>query len=153
MSSWSIPVKISCVFLILACGFTARVAWAYLDVTSSPDEIRAAQAASNSKVSHQTSSDSGSDINVTAADSSATNETTSTFSAQQDQSSSGSQQSTAASSQYSDPSNASEQQYSSGSQNLMSAGGSESGPVPLLPDGGCPPDFPVNLIDGCYAPH
>jgi endonuclease YncB( thermonuclease family) len=34
--------------------------------------------------------------------------------------------------------------------NLFNAGGPENGPVPLMPDGGCPVEYPVERDDLCY---
>ncbi len=34
---------------------------------------------------------------------------------------------------------------------LMEAGGSSEGPVPKMPGGGCPVEFPVETREGCYA--
>ena len=36
--------------------------------------------------------------------------------------------------------------------NLMDAGGPTSGPLPLMPDGGCPQEFPTERDGACY-PH
>jgi len=33
---------------------------------------------------------------------------------------------------------------------LMDAGGPTAGPVPLMPDGGCPQEYPVRRDDACY---
>ena len=33
---------------------------------------------------------------------------------------------------------------------LMEAGGSEDGPAPKMPRGGCPGEFPIEHEDGCY---
>ena len=35
------------------------------------------------------------------------------------------------------------------SQPLLSAGGPTTGPVPLMPNGGCPKEFPVKQDDAC----
>jgi hypothetical protein len=34
--------------------------------------------------------------------------------------------------------------------NLLEAGGTSSGPVPLMPDGGCPREFPTMRYGACY---
>jgi len=34
--------------------------------------------------------------------------------------------------------------------NLLEAGGPSSGPVPLMPNGGCPREFPMMRDEGCY---
>ena len=45
---------------------------------------------------------------------------------------------------------ASDNQYGSGT--LMDAGGPEDGPMPLMPDGSCPEEFPTERGGACYAP-
>jgi hypothetical protein len=35
-------------------------------------------------------------------------------------------------------------------RDLFNAGGPKNGPVPLMPDGGCPVEFPVERADLCY---
>jgi hypothetical protein len=37
-----------------------------------------------------------------------------------------------------------------GDRNLLKAGGPTSGPVPLMPDGNCPPEFPTKQNNRCY---
>jgi len=37
-----------------------------------------------------------------------------------------------------------------GDRNLLDAGGPTSGPMPLMPDGDCPPEFPTKHNGGCY---
>jgi hypothetical protein len=34
---------------------------------------------------------------------------------------------------------------------LMNAGGPTAGPMPKMPDGSCPPEFPAVQDDACYA--
>ena len=34
---------------------------------------------------------------------------------------------------------------------LFTSGGPEDGPVPPMPGGGCPPEYPVEKVDGCYV--
>jgi hypothetical protein len=41
-------------------------------------------------------------------------------------------------------------QYST-DEELFEAGGPEDGPVPPMPGGACPPEFPVNKDGACYA--
>jgi hypothetical protein len=56
----------------------------------------------------------------------------------------------AAGSQYDDSTNASTSQY--GGDGLLAAGGAtDGGPVPIMPDGGCPGQFPIEMPDGCYT--
>lgn len=142
MGSLSLPVKLALCCLILACGFTARIGWAYMDVGSSVDQISAARAADTSEAQEiaQTDSSGEKDINVTPDDA--------TSSGSETDATSGSEAATAAQDQYG---SASDDQYKDGSSNLLSAGGSNDGPVPIMPDGQCPEEYPVNLIDGCYS--
>ncbi len=39
-----------------------------------------------------------------------------------------------------------------GSDNLFDAGGPAAGPVPPMPDGSCPPEFPTKQNGACYTP-
>lgn len=41
-------------------------------------------------------------------------------------------------------------QQDNGNDDLMNAGGPESGPVPLMPDGSCPAQYPVKKTGACY---
>lgn len=34
--------------------------------------------------------------------------------------------------------------------NLLQAGGPDSGPLPLMPDGGCPREYPLEVSGACY---
>ena len=38
------------------------------------------------------------------------------------------------------------------SDTLLEAGGATSGPVPLMPNGSCPTEFPSMRDGGCYSP-
>jgi hypothetical protein len=42
------------------------------------------------------------------------------------------------------------QRRAGGSDDLLGAGGPTMGPVPLMPGGGCPEEYPVRLGDACY---
>jgi hypothetical protein len=46
------------------------------------------------------------------------------------------------------PTSAADDQYGSG--DLFDSGGPASGPVPPMPDGRCPPEFPVEQSGACY---
>lgn len=48
------------------------------------------------------------------------------------------------------PSNASASPRPQKSENLFDSGGPEEGPVPLMPDGGCPVEYPVKNNGLCY---
>jgi hypothetical protein len=51
-----------------------------------------------------------------------------------------------------DDAGAAQDQYQrdTGNGDLMNAGGPSSGPVPVMPDGGCPREFPVERNGACY---
>lgn len=56
--------------------------------------------------------------------------------------------------QYEDTSSGDDVQYETTQYNttpLMESGGPEDGPVPPLPSGGCPDEFPVEKGEGCFA--
>ena len=48
------------------------------------------------------------------------------------------------------PSVAGGRQVLNGNRNLLEAGGPTSGPLPLMPDGGCPREFPKMREGLCY---
>ena len=62
-------------------------------------------------------------------------------------SSSASASASAAKQQYDEPT-AAKQQYEE--DILFASGGSASGPIPLMPDGNCPAEFPVKQDGACY---
>lgn len=43
---------------------------------------------------------------------------------------------------------ATDEQYEN--DDLLDAGGPETGPAPLMPDGGCPEEFPIEREGGCF---
>lgn len=142
MSGLSLPMKLALCCLVLACGFTARVGWAYMDVGTSTDQISAARAANATKSQEIAQSDdlSSEDIDVTADDSTSSgNEADDSATATQ------SQYGQATENQYEDTSDDT-------SDDLLVAGAPDDGPVPFMPDGECPQEYPVDLIDGCYKP-
>jgi hypothetical protein len=58
--------------------------------------------------------------------------------------------SASASAPASTPAPASPSQKPKPKRNLFDSGGPENGPVPLMPDGGCPAEFPVERAGLCY---
>jgi hypothetical protein len=135
LESLSLPVKLALIALVLACGFTARVGWAHLDLGIWPGMPGASGIANAQEGdSAQTSND---DIDVGRDD--ATNASTSADVQYDDR--------TSADVQYEDQTDATAQGSSSP---LLEAGGPQAGPVPQLPGGGCPPEFPVDASGACY---
>jgi hypothetical protein len=141
-----LPMKLALILMILACGFTARVAWAYLDFGEDPAKISAANAASAEvaqvELAQTDDSDDGSDITVSEDDGrSSGSEDDDSDSADDTQYRDGSQD------QYDDDDG-------SGDGDLLEAGGhpaGHDGPVPLMLDGKCPVEFPIERLDGCYT--
>lgn len=136
MASLGWPVKLALVALVLACGFTARVAWAYIDFASLSVGLDSARVAN--------AQETGGDISVSEDDA-----TGSTSSDAQGTTTSASDQyegQTGAADQYDDGTGT-----TPGRDSLMEAGGPRDGPVPPLPGGGCPVEFPVERASGCYT--
>lgn len=151
MTDLGLPMKVALILMILACGFTARVAWAYLDFGESSGKISAANAEVASEVAGDnpeqielaqtdtTDSSNGADIDVTNNNGQSTG-------SQDDDSAADDQYEDGSRDQYDD-------EDGSESGGLLEAGGSSSriGPVPLMPDETCPAEFPIQRSDGCYA--
>lgn len=138
VSGVSLQVKVALVVLIMACGFTGRVAWEYAQGGSAPDRIDAARVA-NAQESEDAAPED--DITITASDDGDTmvavpeKPVVSTQHAGKDQ-------------------YAVKDQYATRVQDsgsLLSAGGASKGPVPPMDDGECPVEFPIETPDGCYT--
>src|SRR5919199_1938794 len=114
-------LTLAVVVLVVIAGFTSRLTWEALVHPSTPAEAQD----TTSMSPFGTSSASP------AATSSTPPTTTSTSSA-----SPGASSGSATSSQ--------------DNGNLFNAGGPETGPVPLMPDGGCPEEYPVKQGGACY---
>lgn len=136
-------MKVALILMILACGFTARVAWAYLDFGEGSAEISAANAANATNARSDTANADTDRVDVAQADTAQSSDIDVT-----DDQSTGSEDDSASEDQYDD---ASRDQYDDEDGDLLEAGGSPSGPVPLMPDGECPPEFSIEQPDGCYA--
>ena len=135
MSLW---VKVALVVLVMACGFTGRVAWEYTQGGGAPDQIDATRVA-NAQESEDTTPED--DITITASDGSHTT--------------GGMSQEAVVSDQYAGKDqSAVKDQYAVGTQDsasLLTAGGPTKGPVPPMDDGECPVEFPIEMPDGCYT--
>jgi hypothetical protein len=133
-------MKVALIAMVLACGFTARVAWAYLDVGGQPERISAASAASAevAQVEVAQTDDTDTDIDVDGDDSGESTD---------------SEDNSAGQVQYDDGDNSLDRDDdNSSSGDLLEAGGPGHGPVPPMPDSGeCPVEFPVEGSGGCYA--
>lgn len=58
---------------------------------------------------------------------------------------------TASSGSFDDDNNSNVTEYQYNTTPLFESGGPEDGPMPKMPGGGCPDEFPVEKSDGCYA--
>lgn len=139
----SVPLKIGLVLLILACGFTARMAWGYAVGGEDTGSIQVSRIANAQSDSARPDPDSG-DVEISPS------EEVSVADDSGDSSASNAQYNSQE--QYANG-DASEDQGDTGQDggNLMNAGGPLSGPVPAMPDGICPAEFPVRLDSGCFS--
>ncbi len=117
----STTLKIAVIGLVLVTGFALRLNWEALSDPATP-----ARAQGITTPSPSTSSASPSSSASASASSSA---------------------STSASASASASANASQDQYKG---TLFDAGGPAIGPVPLMPDGSCPAEYPVKQDGACY---
>ncbi len=160
----SLPIKVGIIVLILACGFTARVGWSYavggddtgvIEVSRAANaEAREVESSTEDRISSAASEDDGASEPSEDGNSSGDVEISPSGSAG-GSSAGSSSRSASANDQYEDETGAANQ-YDDGSGNgdsddLMDAGGPTSGPVPAMPDGGCPVEYPVPQTTGCYA--
>ncbi len=143
VSGMSLQVKVALVILVMACGFTGRVAWEYTQGGGAPEQIDAARVANAQEPEEAAPED---DITITATDGSDTTGALPEEPVVSEQYASKLQSATK--DQY-----AGEDQYAAGTQeggSLLSAGGPAQGPVPPM-DGECPVEFPIRMPDGCYT--
>ena len=160
MLNLGLLTKLAAAALLVACVFTARMAWAYFegDGGSQPlGFLQAALAQPSSTASSASSSPASSSAAFSggafsapsssspASATAAGGRTLSTMDPNQNGTASGSNTpgtGAAASAQYS--------QYAT-TGTKISSGGPEHGPVPLMPNGKCPVEYPVQKVDGCYT--
>ena len=123
----SFPMKVALVGFILACVLALWVAWVVTDLGSKPEQIEVSRSASQDDQNQPPDPSRPSDGS---------------------QPSGGSQPS-------SDNNPSSGGSPGTGSpiqdDSLLEAGGPAEGPLPKMPGGGCPEEFPVEQADGCYT--
>lgn len=136
MASTSLPLKIALIALVLVCGFTARVAWAFFSDEGEPGRVDASMVASTQEEVAQAIPPAGEAPAGPPAD---------------DGDGSDSGDTTSGDEQYDDTSG--DEQYDDrvDGGELMDSGGPGDGPVPFMPGGGCPKEFPVESAEGCMA--
>ncbi|MGH3086199.1 MAG: hypothetical protein ACRDSJ_02625 [Rubrobacteraceae bacterium] len=122
-SSWA--VRLAAIALVLACGFVVRAGWEHFGF-GVYDGIESAGVADAREFAQSDQYDNddtsaGSQYNSVSGGQRETTERTVV-----------------------------EEQYDN-KGSLLEAGGPSEGPVPLMPDGECPAEFPVNEGSGCYA--
>jgi hypothetical protein len=152
----AVTIRLFIVALVLASGFTLRVAWEELANPSAPAFAQSDQydcASFGSQESAQAELERNPDdpnnldpdqdgqacedydygedgaTNTTASASAAVNDPSTTSSADA----------------------AVTDQYEGGTGTLFDAGGPTGGAVPLMPDGGCPAEFPIRQDGACYS--
>src|SRR5919112_2674175 len=157
-------IRLFIVALVLASGFTLRVAWEELANPSTPalaqeDQFDCASFGSQESAQAELEGNSDDPSNLDpdddgqacedydyGADDSTTTTSTSTSSATEDQYDDANvavvdQGSSAA---------AVEDQYVEGVGGLFDSGGAAGGAVPLMPGGGCPAEYPMEIDGACY---
>jgi hypothetical protein len=137
LESVSLPVKVLLIALILACGFTARVAWAYIGDDGKGSVVSVSRVATSEEIAQ---------TDTTAAEDQYSDDVTDREVQEQfdiEVQNSDEQYIDQYADQYED-------QYGD-EGTLMEAGGLSDGPVPLMPGGDCPPEFPIKLSQACYA--
>jgi cytoskeletal protein RodZ len=159
-------IRLFIVALVLASGFTLRVAWEELANPSTPalaqeeqfdcasfDSQESAQAELESNPDDPSNLDPDEDgqacedYSYGEDDSTTTTSTsTSTASATEDQYDDAN---AAVVDQYSSAS-AVQDQYVGGVGGLFDSGGGAGGAVPLMPGGGCPEEYPMEIDGACY---
>ena len=158
-------IRLFIVALVLASGFTLRVAWEELANPSTPalaqedqydcasfDGQESAQAElerNPDDPSNLDPDDDGQaceDYSYGEDDSTTTTTSTSTSSATEDQYDDAN---AAVVDQYSSAS-AVQDQYVEGVGGLFDSGGGAGGAVPLMPGGGCPEEYPMEIDGACY---
>ena len=149
-------MRVGLLILVLACGFTARMGWSYAVGGEDSSTIGVSNVA-NAKASE---AQNKADERATAEDEVSTRETAADNSADEveispnpaaddDTARSANAEATASDAQYADAgATPTEDQYDG---DLMNAGGPDAGPVPAMPDGACPVEFPILEAGACYA--
>jgi cytoskeletal protein RodZ len=128
-----LPVKLALIVFILVCGFVARVAW--VAATGSGDEPGRIE---TSHVAQKALAQSN-------------GENTRPSSAPPNSDSPPSPNTPSQSSSKASPPSSSSSSSSSNRGTLMNAGGPPRGPVPKMPNGECPREYPVEKNGGCYV--
>ncbi len=153
-------LRLFIIALVLASGFTLRVAWEELANPTTPafaqtDQYDCASFGSQESAQAELERNPDDPSNLDPDNDGQACEdydygvddgttTTSTFSATEDQ-----YDDSATVDQYSSAA-AVEDQYVGGVGSLFDSGGATGGAVPLMPGGGCPAEFPTEIDGACY---
>ncbi len=125
----SFPVKVVLVGFILACALAIRVAWVFTDSGNEQEQLEV------SRVASQVDRSSPPDPGRSPGENQPSSPGGSELPDQNDPA----------------PGGPPGDEPSSSDGSLMEAGGPAEGPLPKMPGGGCPEEFPVEQVDGCYA--
>jgi hypothetical protein len=144
--------KIAAVCLVLALGFTARVGWELVD-RPAPDvgtRVAVAQTGDLNCADFATQAEAQAVLDADPSDPNNLDADNDGVACEDLPGGTGDGITvgggTSAGGQYDDTAN----QVQYGSDDLLEAGGPATGPVPLMPDGGCPEEYPVEDVGGCY---
>jgi hypothetical protein len=132
--------------LVFTCGFTLRVAWESLEEPSEAQAQSPAEGDLYDCGDFATSAEAQAQLlpgDPYGLD--ADNDGTAC-----DELGGGGSASASASATASASTSASASPVAGGDRNLFDSGGQKNGPVPLMPDGGCPVEYPTQRGDLCY---
>ncbi len=147
---------VALVVLVLSCGFTARAAWELsrseltpptvgLDLVQSQTDLDCADFASQAEAQSEFDKDTTDPNNLDADNDGIACESLDGGTEDSGTGSGGTKK--AGADDGTSDADAGSDQYNG---DLMDAGGPSSGPVPLMPGGGCPVEYPVEQDGACY---
>jgi len=145
-------IKVAVVMLVLTCGFTARVAWEFVAKPASTIRTAQAQEGDLDCSDFSTQAEAQAEYDRDPSDPNRLDEDGDSIACESLPGGGGSSGGGAGSgggaaqNQYNDGAATRDQ----GNGDLMNAGGLATGPVPPMPDGGCPVEFPIKRDGACY---
>ncbi len=159
MNHCTFALRVGLVALVLASGFTLRAAWEFMEVSlpiSATSSLAVAQESDLDCSDFSTQAEAQAEYDRDTSDPNRLDadddgEACETF----DYGGSGGNNDdggdNAAQDQYADDETPTPTQPNPGNDDLMNAGGPQDGPVPVMPSGACPAEYPVQKDQSCYA--
>jgi hypothetical protein len=143
-------MRLAVVALVLATGFTLRMAYEQVANPSAPAKAQATDQYDCASFGSQESAQA--ELDRDPSDPSNLDEDNDGQACEDydygvEDDGGGDSDDSAAQDQYEDDGSA---RQDTGSDDLMNAGGSESGPVPPMPDGSCPVEYPAERSGACF---